>query len=185
MKNYTLQQLKRNIDNGTNLESIAKELKLRQYVPIHELKQYIEDLVEKTLIKNGRIYTYNSIDKFVTLINGFIYLYVINLTKTENDKYEDYDLMIESGLLDYITTTLLPEQYQEFCAFFDMSLEEKIRLNNDFETVITKIVDDFSTSGISILKQADDFIEVLKGVITSLDEDTLKSLLSVFVGSLK
>ncbi len=183
--NYTLKELKQSIDKKIKLEVLVKNLEIRTYIPIQEMKQEIEKLIDEILIKQGRMYTYNSIDKFVTLMNGFMYLYIENLYHSENDKYTDYDILAETGLLDYIVQNLMPKQYEEFCTFFDLVLDEKIQMNNNFEVVLAKVIDEIGEKGISLLSQTDDFIEAIKDIVNDIDQETLTTLLASISGILK
>ena len=104
----------------TNNFDINKSLNIRKYIPFEEKIYHIDNLINEIINKDG---SYNSLDKYFKFTMKVFNVYTnLELKNT----YEEYDKLLNSGLLDMIFSEIEIDYY-DFKEFVDMRFNDKLR----------------------------------------------------------
>lgn len=99
---------------------INNNLTIRKYIPFEEKINYIDTFVNEIVDENG---DYNSLDKYFKFTMMVFNIYTnLNL----NNTYEEYDKLLNSGLLDLIFSEIGTDYY-DLKDFIDMRFSDKLR----------------------------------------------------------
>lgn len=104
----------------TNNFDINKNLEIRTYIPFEEKIKYIDTFVNELIDENGN---YNSLVKYFKFTMMIFNIYT-NLDL--NNTYEEYDKLVNSGLLDLIFSEIEVD-YFDFKEFVEMRFNDKLR----------------------------------------------------------
>ena len=99
---------------------INKSLSIKKYIPFEEKINYIDNFVREIIDKDGN---YNSLDKYFKFTMMVFNIYT-NLEL--NNTYEEYDKLLNSGLLDMIFSEIEVDYY-DFKEFVDMRFNDRLR----------------------------------------------------------
>ena len=104
----------------TNNFDINKNIAIRKYIPYAEKIKYINEFVSEIIDKNG---SYDSMEKYFKFTMMIFNIY----TNLELDNtYEEYDKLVNSGLLNLIFSEI-EEDYYDFKEFVDMKFADRLR----------------------------------------------------------
>lgn len=95
-------------------------LKIRKYIPFEEKIKYVDAFVDEIIDKDGN---YNSLDKYFKFTMMVFNIYT-NLEL--NNTYDEYDKLLNNGLLDIIFTEIEAD-YFDFKDFVEMRFDDKLR----------------------------------------------------------
>jgi hypothetical protein len=104
----------------TNNFDINKSLEIKTYIPFEEKIKYIDIFVDELIDEYGN---YNSLDKYFKFTMMIFNIYTnLDLKNT----YEEYDKLVNSGLLDLIFSKIEADYY-DLKEFVDMRFNDKLR----------------------------------------------------------
>lgn len=99
---------------------INNSLTIRKYIPFEEKINYIDVFINEVIDEYGN---YNSLDKYFKFTMMIFNIYT-NLDL--NNTYEEYDKLLNSGLLDLIFSEIETDYY-DLKDFIDMRFNDKLR----------------------------------------------------------
>lgn len=123
----------------------------RTYCPVLEKKIILQTMLDKTIVsgKNGVEY----IDMFLSKINfatAILLLYTkFNVSKNEDSEtnaFQDYDLLIERGFLDVISTSIGEDELNELTTINGLLMDNFYAENKTIEAFIAKYTQAFATT---------------------------------------
>ncbi len=123
----------------------------RTYCPVLEKKIILQTMLDKTIVsgKNGVEY----IDMFLSKINfatAILLLYTkFNVSKnndSETNAFQDYDLLIERGFLDVISTSIGEDELNELTTINGLLMDNFYAENKTIEAFIAKYTQAFATT---------------------------------------
>lgn len=123
----------------------------RTYCPVLEKKIILQTMLDKTIVsgKNGVEY----IDMFLSKINfatTILLLYTkFNVSKnddSETNAFQDYDLLIERGFLDVISTSIGEDELNELTTINGLLMDNFYAENKTIEAFIAKYTQAFATT---------------------------------------
>lgn len=123
----------------------------RTYCPVLEKKIILQTMLDKTIVsgKNGVEY----IDMFLSKINfatAILLLYTkFNVSKnddSETNEFQDYDLLIERGFLDVISTSIGEDELNELTTINGLLMDNFYAENKTIEAFIAKYTQAFATT---------------------------------------
>lgn len=158
------------IEELRNVEHIKdiEDLEIKKYVSIREKKEMIDSILD-VLVKedeNG-MYTYDSIllEVYKKVALGALYA---NVELLEDD-FENYDIMMESGLLKGIEK-LTEDDIYDFYILLEDRIEDKMRENN-IEHAVAKGIQD-------VVKTIDNTMDHVDGMLDKGDPNVIAKHLS-------
>lgn len=148
-----------------------KALEVKDYIPIKEKKDLIDNIIEKCIYFENGTFRIDSIDSYIYFTIFTIDAY----TNIEIDDIEEcFDILSESGLMP-IVIAALGQEYQDVQTFLNMKCNE-IMENNSVEMQVAKFLE-------SALETVSDFsegiMEVLKNV--NIDNESVINAINMFV----
>lgn len=123
----------------------------RTYCPVLEKKIILQTMLDKIIVsgKNGVEY----IDMFLSKINfatAILLLYTkFNVSKnddSETNAFQDYDLLIERGFLDVISTSIGEDELNELTTINGLLMDNFYAENKTIEAFIAKYTQAFATT---------------------------------------
>ena len=104
----------------TNNFDINKSLEIKTYIPFEEKIKYIDIFLNELIDEDGN---YNSLDKYFKFTMMIFNIYTnLDLKNT----FEEYDKLVNSGLLDLIFSEIEADYY-DLKEFVDMRFDDKLR----------------------------------------------------------
>ena len=152
--------------------NLAKNaLEVKNYIPIKEKKDLIDNIIEKCIYFENGTFRIDSIDSYIY----FTMLTIDAYTNIEIDDIEEcFDTLSESGLMPIVIASL-GQEYQDVQTFLNMKRNE-IMENNSVEMQVAKFFE-------SALETVGDFsegiMEVLKNV--NIDNESVINAINMFV----
>lgn len=136
------------LQNSVLKNKLIKATISHKYVPVLKKRLVLENMLQKSIIedKNGTRY----IDMFVNKINFvcvILALYTnLDLTKKdENDVYNNYDLLVSSGLLDIIMEEINQDEINRLLSINEQIMNTFYNKEKTTEAYVNKAITQFTT----------------------------------------
>lgn len=159
---------------GVITESNIKDrVEFLDYVGYDVKRRIVDSVLDQVLyIKDGML-TFDSMTKYELFISSVINLY----TNIEMSSTEDYDLLLQSGMLDLVFETIGRDFY-DYRSAFEMRFEDRMREANTLEAILN--------SGIQeLLFNISPIIDNVNTKIKELDENKILGALGKLDGVVK
>lgn len=144
---------------------IAEKLEITPYISFTDKRKIAEMVINQNITEEGSVLKIDSVSEFIGFIMAMLAAHT-NLNFRSNPT-EDYDLLSESGLLEYIIATF-KKDFDECNALLQM-VRNDVLADNSLSVVVAKFFD-----GIS--EKLDGVGDTLKGVVEKIDLDKLIGL---------
>ena len=132
-------------------DNIKREVEFLDYVGYDTKRKIVDSVLDQVLyIKDGML-TFDSMTKYELFISSVINLY----TNIEMNSTEDYDLLLQNGMIDLILD-VIGRDFYDYRSAFEMRFEDRMREANTLEAIlnsgiqelifnVTPIIDNVST----------------------------------------
>ena len=144
---------------------ILKKLEIKPYIPFTDKRKIAEMVVDQNITEEYGVKKIDSVSEFVGLIIATLAAHT-NLSFGPN-AIEDYDVLSESGLLEYILATF-KKDFNECKAILQM-VRNDVLADNNLSVIVVKFLD-----GIS--EKLDGVGDTIKGVVEKIDLDKFTGL---------
>lgn len=143
-------------------EVLKKKLEVKEYVSFTEKRNLVSSVVDECVLYENGMFKFNDIDKYVCFTMKVIETYT-NLELSDNIE-EDYDILCESKLLEFIINTFKKE-YDDANIFLQMQCDYTLS-NNSMGSQIGRFLD-------GVLERLDGLVVALADKVDKLDFDSL------------
>lgn len=144
---------------------IKEKLEITPYISFTDKRKITEMVVNQNITDEYGVIKIDSVSEFIGFIVAMLAAHT-NLGFGTNPS-EDYDLLSESGLLEYIIATF-KKDFDECNALLQM-VRNDVLADNSLSVVVAKFLD-------GILEKLDGVGDTLKGVVEKIDLDKLMGL---------
>lgn len=144
---------------------INEKLEITPYISFTDKRKIAEMVIDQNITDEYSVKKINSTSEFI----GFIIAMLATHTNLDfsTNVIEDYDMLSESGLLEYIFATF-KKDYDECKAVLKM-VRSDVLADNSLNVVVAKFLD-----GIS--EKLDGVSDTIKGIVEKIDLDKFTSL---------
>lgn len=151
---------------------VAENLEIKKYVPFLEKDATAHNLAFSTMIDEDGKTNIKSSFHYLMFTRSVIELYT-NLVVEKPSFYEEYDLLISSGVMTCILEKIPKTELDEFKTYCDMAQEDLIGNTSDIYNYVDKQVDKLATV-------LDSFLSPILLKIENINEDDMDNFVDKF-----
>lgn len=179
IKKIKVADLVKNYNDLTSIdaqENYIKSIVIRSYMPVLGKKLVIQNMFDKSIVnENGNIY----VDMFINKINitfGILTMYTkLDFTRLDEEDasiFDDYDLLVESDLLNKIFAHIPEKELTQILTINDQVHETFYNKYKSTEAFVNSLINRFSTASGLLIESANNYLtELMK------DKDTLNAII--------
>lgn len=161
------------LDSKLQPKFIEEKLKVRQYVPFIMKVTAADTLAKATYLnKNGDVVV-NSASHYLFFCKSIIDLYT-NLKSESEGFYDEYDLLMQSGVLAVIMTKIPEDELKEFNTIVDMKKNDLLYNRSSAHAFVKEQVERFGTLFGTTAGAA---LDGVKEAIVNLDDTKVTEIL--------
>lgn len=163
---------------------LRKELEVKDYVPFAEKRELCERVLNACNTKkgNGLVET-DSVTRYIiftiSVISKYTNLEFSSGKDTEFDSLDEYDMLCQEGLLNYILD-VIGEEYVTCNNILNMMMSDIVANNNTIENVIGNILGKIGESVDGLIDVLAEKVEDMELDLNQIDINKYKGLIEMF-----